>query len=176
MPHHVDHYGVPIVRVPPAVTGRALEDILELAPKEGAARFEFYESNIANKLGLGKAIRYALDVGMDSIETTVVALAQDLYQRLLRHNPKIRVHHPPASGIVTFYIPGMPSRELKAKLDSANFETSLVPATSTPLDSSQTQVPDMVRVSLSYTNTKQDSDDLCHALVETIVSATAQES
>jgi cysteine desulfurase / selenocysteine lyase len=163
-PHHVDHFGVPVVRVPPLTNALPIESVLEFQPKQGAARFEFYESNLANKLGFGEAIRFALDeVGMNHIQSAGLALAQDLYCRLDSYK-QVQVHHPPACGIVTFYVPGVPSNTIKDKLwkgDDIKFETSLVPATSTPLDSARTQVPDMVRVSLSYANTVDDVDAFC---------------
>lgn len=181
-PHHVDHFGVPIVAVPnqSALTSSGsgklpvpIEDVVHFRPKPGASRFEFYESNVANKLGLGEAIRYAMeDVGIDVIQSTLVSLAHDLYQRL-QAMPKVTVHHPPESGIVTFYVATVPSQTIREELwDCGNdsttnriqFETSLVPATSTPLDSSQSGVPDMVRVSLTYTNTILDLDELCEKL------------
>jgi cysteine desulfurase / selenocysteine lyase len=174
MPHHVDHFGVPVVKVPPPSNALLpIESVLEFQPKPGASRFEFYESNLANKLGLGEAIRCALeDVGMDHIQSTSLALAQDLYGRLDKCK-QVSVHHPPACGIVTFYVPGVPSKTIKDVLwqdDDVKFETSLVPATSTPLDSAQTQVPDMVRVSLSYANTVEDVDAFCSKLESILAS------
>lgn len=180
MPHHVDHNGVPVVAVPPFYRQDkndnvpvSVESLLEIKPKDGAARFEFWESNFANKLGLGEAIRHALDEndagGMAKIQSKVSSLAQDLYQRLeqLDDNLQIQVYHPPMSGIVTFHVPTVPSALIKQRLwegEDLKFETSLVPATSTPLDSSKTQVPDLVRVSLSYTNTVEDIDAVCERL------------
>ena len=180
-PHHMDHHGNPIMAVPASSTYSSskvaplpVEDLIKICPKPGASRFEFYESNIANKLGLGEAIRYAIeDVGMDTIQSTTTTLAQDLHQRLQTiktNTEKVHVHHAPESGIVTFYVPSVPSKKIKQRLwdtDDAGgiqFETSLVPATSTPLDSSQTGVTDMVRVSLTYTNTVKDLDVLCDKL------------
>lgn len=180
-PHHMDHFGVPVVAVPTSSTrnnsnhsnrGVPVEELIEFRPKPGASRFEFYESNVANKLGLGEAIRYAVeDVGMDAVQSATTTLAQDLYQRL-QAMENVRTHHPPECGIVTFFVPTVPSKTIKELLwdnkdDAENgiqFETSLVPATSTPLDSSKTGVPDMVRVSLTYTNSKQDLDALCEKL------------
>lgn len=184
LPHHIDHFGVPIVAVPPrnSITSRdnkasvlrRVEDLIQIRPKAGASRFEFYESNIASKLGLSEALLYSASIGMDVIQCTNANLAQDLYQRL-KAMEEVQLHHPPECGIVTFYVPSVPSKTIKQALweDSTGglklgfrvqFETSVVPATSTPLDSSQTSVPDLVRISLTYTNTAEDLDLLCKKL------------
>ena len=44
------------------------------------------------------------------------------------------------------------------------FEVSIVPATSTPLDSARSETPDLVRVSVSYTTTCKEMDLLCKRL------------
>ena len=120
--HHMDHHGNPVMAVPASSTSGSsevaplpAEDLIEIRPKPGASQFEFYESNIANKLGLGEAI---------------------IKQRLWDTDDN----------------------------GGVQFETSLVPATSTLLDSSQMDAPDMVRVSLTYTNTVNDLDILCDKL------------
>jgi len=171
MPHHVDHFGVPVVSVPVSSGPRVplpVERLIETRPKPGASRFEFYESSIANKLGLGEAIRYAMDeVGVKSIQSTTTELAQDLFKRL-QSMDNVIVHHAPECGIVTFHCAAIPSKVTKQSLwgdgTDTQFETSVVPATSTPLDSSETHVPDLVRVSLTYTNTGEDLDLLCQKL------------
>ena len=171
-PHHMDHFGVPVAAVPSIKNDNLpVEELIRFQPKPGASRFEFYESNVANKLGLGEAIRYAVkDVGIHTIQSATTTLAQDLYQRL-QAMESVQTHHPPECGIVTFFVPNVSSKTIKALLwdnnddtDGIQFETSLVPATSTPLDSSNTGVPDMVRVSLTYTNSKKDLDALCEKL------------
>ena len=200
MPHHMDHFGVPVVRVPSsfsaATTADAatttaknnnnnnlagpIESLLEIRPRSGASRFEFYESNVANKLGLGEAIRHAReDIGMNRVQSTILALAQEMQRRLEKlHSKMIHLHHVSECGIVTFHVANIPSQTIKDMLwqggdhnddtvvnnnnnKNIKFETSLVPATSTPLDSAQTSVPDLVRVSLSYTNTVEDIEAFC---------------
>lgn len=51
IPSHIDHAAVPL---------SVNDNKLVLKFKPGCQRFEFWESNIANKIGLGKAVEYAL--------------------------------------------------------------------------------------------------------------------
>ena len=53
-----------------------------LAP--GARRFEQYEVSFAGKVGLGVAVEYALDVGVERIWARVRHLAGRLRERLVR--------------------------------------------------------------------------------------------
>ena len=157
-PHHVDHFGVPVIR---KSTLQPVEECIQVQPKTGAKRFEFYESNVANKLGLGEAVRYAIeDVGIDVIQACSLELAGALYARL-QSVEQVQLHHPPDCGIVTFYVSNTDSSTVKQWLDGI-FETSVVPSTSTPLDLSN--VPDLVRVSLSYSNEIRELDALCEKL------------
>lgn len=164
-PHHIDHYGVPVSEVPQQTwsVGTPVEDVLQFAPRQGASRFEFWESNVAGKLGLGKAIEHALTVGSSQITDSIVNdLVPYLYQRL-RTMPHVHLYCPPECGIVTFWVDGKDSVDVQRALwhfdeDGKRFEVSVVPATSTPLDSARTKAPNLVRVSLSYTTTTQELD------------------
>jgi cysteine desulfurase / selenocysteine lyase len=187
-PHHVDHAGAPVSAVPlPGVVQQPVEDRLQFALRLTAKRFEFWESSLANKLGLGIAVREALDIGIDSIAESIRGKAVDLYQRLEQlavvegRIGLLRLHHPPECGIVTFWVPGVPSSDLVKQLwdpdtaprlgEKIQFELTVVPATSTPLDSSSTGVPDLIRASVSYTTTPGDIDLFCAKLRELILFA-----
>jgi cysteine desulfurase/selenocysteine lyase len=172
-PSHIDHAAVPIKAIPEAMSDidvltERVEDLLDFAPRPGAKRFEFWESNIASKLGLGQAVRIAQEEGLPRIAATIHELAVDLYQNLSLIKG-VRIHHPPECGIVTFWLENVDSAVVKKRLwergaEGIRVEVSVVPATSTPLDSAQSGVPDMIRASLSYTNSEADIMLLCARL------------
>lgn len=166
VPSHIDHYGVPILKVPTEYPdGDNVASTLQIAPRAGATRFEFYESNIGNRLGLGTAICVAREKGLLTIQGDCEHLAKILRNRL-GSIKGVNVHHDTSSscGIVTFFANGLDAATIKDELWLAGFELSIVPATSTPLDSSKTRVPELVRASLSYTSTEMEIDRFCDAL------------
>jgi len=198
-PHHCDHYSTPIQHVPTTATtlvdpplhssssssiqeesslpAQPIENMLEFAPRDGAKRFEFWESNIANKLGMGIAVQEATAMGLDVIAKATQQNALYLYEGLSKlsvadlttnRGPTLHLHHRPESGIVTFWVDGVESAVLKEHLwsDPVKFEVSVVPATSTPIDSSTTKVPDLLRASVSYTTTSEEIDLFCVRLSE----------
>ena len=177
IPSHIDHSAAPVAAVP-KLSGRGggtgsfdLTECLEFGYQPGAARFELWESNIAAKLGLGAAIDYAMnEVGMATIEEKCCRLGAELRTRL-RSMDRIDVYHDNVDeegekltgrcGIVTFGVEGLDSALIKKRLmdgssGGAYFEVSVVPATSTPVDSAKMMTKDLVRASLSYENTMDE--------------------
>jgi selenocysteine lyase/cysteine desulfurase len=83
-------------------------------------------------------------------------------QKELQSIDQVTVHYPgTTSGIITFQVDGMDAGEVKKHLwtpygNRTRFDVSAVPATSTPLDSARTGVPDLARTSVSYLTTSDD--------------------
>lgn len=172
MPQHIDHYGVPVLGIPPLKSLQSpLENVIQFAPRPGARRFEFWESHIAGRLGLGQALAEHLDLGQTKITEQILERATFLLDRLQKI-PKVKLHHQSKCGIVTFFVPGMESAILATRLqesvNSVSFEISTVPATSTPLDTAQTGVPDLLRVSVSYTTSEDDMERFIQRLSNAI--------
>ena len=188
-PSHVDHLSTPIKRIPNMAMDGAdkaaylsidLTEQLDFDHRKGAARFEFWESNIAGKLGLGAAVDYALDtIGINAIEEKCCYLGDKLRSRLFDIEG-IRVHHynidsSKQCGIVVFSVENDPSKVKEYLLkpypkdnSSDCFEVSVVPATSTPMDSAKTCVNDLVRVSLSYFNTEEEINLFCNKMLSKV--------
>lgn len=190
-PSHIDHAAAPVVRVmsqpPNQGVCVGLEEQNEYgllhSYQPGAARFEFWEANIANRLGLGAAIDVSLEIGMDKIENLCSVNGQMLRKRLAAID-RVNVHHynndhdQKMCGIVTFWCDGVEASTIKEKLqndqgDGCCFHLSIVPATSTPLDSSRTGLgmKQLLRASLSYFNTEDEIDLFCKALQSILHSA-----
>ena len=172
-PHHVDHFSVPVSKVPSCISdnGQSVHDILEFAPRRGASRFEFWESNLAAKLGLGVAVQETLGTGINLIFQRVQRKARELYN-LLRQIEGVTMYYKPDCGLVTFCVESIDSETIKTELWKGNtrFEVSVVPATSTPLDSASTKVPNLVRASIHNTTTTADIEAFCERL-DSIITA-----
>ncbi len=171
MPSHIDHYGCPVVKVPSQSLyqqGTPLHEnhVIEFAPREGAKRFEFWESSISSRLGLGEAVRMAMEKGLTEISSDIEHLSGFLRSELERKIPGLQIHHRETTtcGIVTFSYKEVDVREIQTAMWNKGFELSVVPATSTPLDSSNTNVPDLVRASISYTTTEEEILHFCRSL------------
>lgn len=182
LPHHVDHFGLPIRSVPGVMdndedndrnngVARPLERYLEFSPLPGAKRFEMWESNLAGRLALGEALGEVLELGLDNIRQVILQRVQLLHHKL-SSIPGISLHHKPECGICTFAVASLEAGHLKEMLwngnsdnDDFHFEVSVVPATSTPFDSARMDIPaDMIRASVSYTTTEADIEAFCKRL------------
>jgi cysteine desulfurase/selenocysteine lyase len=169
LPSHVDHECAPITKVPPTYPANP-NVILEYQFRDGAKRFGFYESSAAIKLGFGEAVRYALEDagGMAAIAKGIEHNALQMQKRL-EGIDKVLLYYPgTTSGIVTFQT-DRDAELVKEALFAPDrhgnrFDVSVVPATSTPLDSARTKVPNLVRASVSYMTTSREMDMFCERL------------
>lgn len=132
---------------------------------DGARRFETWERNIAGQIGLARAVRYALDVGLDTIATRIQMLAATL-RDLLSAVPNVTVHDPGVqkSGIVTFSKTGVDVAEAKQNLREQSINVSTVPHGSARLDMQERALPDMIRASVHAYNNAEDLDRLIAAV------------
>jgi len=171
MPSHIDHNGCPISKVPSASQyqlGTQLHDnsVIEFAPRDDAKRFEFWETSISGRLGLGEAVCIAMEKGLSNISRDIQNISSFLLTELEETVPGIRIHHKESTtcGIVTFSFENVDAKTIQTAMWKEGFELSVVPATSTPLDSSTTNVPDLVRASVSYTTSEKNVSSFCKSL------------
>jgi selenocysteine lyase/cysteine desulfurase len=134
-----------------------------------ARRFETFESHVAGQVGLGVAVRYALDLGLDAIRERVTALAETLRTALatvdgvtVADTGRIR------SGITTFYAEQMDAAEIQAALRERDVNTSVSTPNSTRLDAEARNLPDLVRASVHYYNTETEVERFVEALEDVL--------
>ena len=89
-------------------------------PAKGARRFEQYEVSFCAKAGLGVAVQYALDVGIERAWERTRALASAMREELAKI-PKVTVRDVGRTkcGIVTFDVDGVGVAEIRARLHDA---------------------------------------------------------
>lgn len=132
-------------------------DTYELAP--GARRFETFESNVAGRIGLARAVRYARDIGLPAIERRVAGLAETLRQALAEV-PGVAVHDLGARkcGIVTFTKERADPRAVQATLAARGVSVSVSAVEHARLDLASRGTGPLVRASLHYFNTEDEID------------------
>lgn len=148
---------------PPFIDGRSAswtsDHKYELQPT--AQRFEFFECSFAAKVGFGRAIDYALELGLDSIDRRVSALADYLRARL-DDTPGVRALDTGIRkcGIVTFDVAGHPAAEVSAALANQSINTGSPELSASRYDVASRSVPAVVRAGVHYFNTEDELDRL----------------
>ena len=126
-----------------------------------ARRFESWERNIAAHIGLGVAVNYAVDLGLDAIKERIGMLATKTRQRLESHPGLVVLDKGLAKcGIVTFLCIGEEPVETRRRLAAAGIHVSVSPRTSTRLDMDERDIDDLVRASVHYYNTEDEIERL----------------
>jgi len=130
--------------------------------RSDARRFESWETNHAARIGLGVAVDYALEVGIDAIEARVGALAARLRTELAAV-PGVAVHDRGRRlcGIVTFSVGSQPAVEVSRRLREQRINTSVAWHEHTLLGGPARFAGDLVRASVHYYNTDDELDALC---------------
>jgi cysteine desulfurase / selenocysteine lyase len=130
-----------------------------------ARRFENWETNFAGKAGLGVAVDYALEWGLEKIWERVKTLAEDLRAQL-GELPGVEVRDLGAErcGIVTFSVEGHAAGDVSRRLSGEGINTSVSPASSTLLDMQDRNLEALVRASVHYYNTEEEVSRFCEAL------------
>jgi selenocysteine lyase/cysteine desulfurase len=135
------------------------------APVEGARRFETWERSVADNLGLGAAVDYALSVGLPAIEERVTALAATLRTELAAIDGiTVRDKGVRRSGIVTFTVEGRSADEVRAAATADGVNVSVTRISSAQLDFGPRGLTSVVRASPHYYNTEDDIERLLATL------------
>lgn len=130
-----------------------------------ARRFEYWESNVAARIGLGVAVDYALDWGLEEIRERVWSLGGWL-RTLLDAIPGVTLRDRGAErcGIVTFTLDGVDPDAVKAAAGAKGFNVSVSRASSTRFDMDARGLTAVVRASPHYYNTEAELELFAEAV------------
>ena len=148
---------------PPVIdmTAATLDSPTQYTLNPTARRFENWENNYAAKLGLGACVDYALEIGLDNIQTRIDELATYIRNQL-NEIQGVQTHtiNPNQCGIVSFHIKGHESLDLKKTIVSKGVNVSCTTPSSTLIDATKNNLPNLVRASVHYFNDMQEIDKL----------------
>lgn len=122
--------------------------------------FELWETSVADRLGMIAAFRYALDLGVAEIETTVAAGAAYLRDGLAAL-PGVTVHDLGTTrcGLVTFSVDGVDPYAIRDHLLAQHVTVSLARRPSTRYDMTRRGLDAIVRASPHYFLTQAQLDE-----------------
>lgn len=132
-----------------------------------ARRFESWEANIGDQLGLGAAVRYALDLGLDAIEERISQLAERLRTRLL-DVPGVSVTDlgEKRCGLVTFAHERWDPAQICPALEQRDIQVAASPRQASLLDMDDRGIDSLTRASIHYYNDDDEIERFCEALAE----------
>ncbi|QNG17889.1 aminotransferase class V-fold PLP-dependent enzyme [Rhodococcus triatomae] len=132
-----------------------------------ASRFEFWEADVAARLGLGAAVDYLLELGVDEVERAVRAGA-DRVRADLSDIPGVSVRDlgEQRCGIVSFTVDGFDPTEVRDALAARDVVVTVSARTSTLLDMSARGLDAVVRASPHYFCSDEDLDVFVGAVRE----------
>lgn len=133
--------------------------------RDDARRFENWETYYAGKVGLGVAVDYALELGLDEIWERIQTLAAGLRERL-DAVPGVTLQDRGAvlAATVTFTVEGAAPAEMRERLARRGVNVSVMDAESARLDWDPRGLTEAVRASVHYYNDENELDRLVEAL------------
>lgn len=130
-----------------------------------ARKFENWEGNRANQLGLKVAAEYAFNIGMENIWERVQYLAQ-IVRAGLKQIPGVQCRDRGSvlGGIVSFTVDGYTAVEVQDALHQQGINISWNGKPNTYLDMSARGLDDIARCSLHYYNTEEEIERFLKSL------------
>ncbi len=138
----------------------------------GARRFETWEMNCAARIGLGAAIGYALDWGVESTWRRLRQLADGLREDLAGI-PGVRVEDrgQERCGIIALTFEGHDAHWVRAELRRAGINTWVCLDNAACLDMQTRGLRSLLRISVHYYNSAEELARLCSVLEETLAAS-----
>jgi len=154
---------------PPLIDMRAADwvapDRYEL--RRDGRRFEEWEQDYAGKVGLARAIDYALERGVEAIWERVRDLGARLRAQLAElDGVTVRDVGEERCAIVTFDVAEVPADHVMETLRRRGINLSVSATSSAVIESLERGLPDLVRASPHYFNTDDELDRLVEAVAE----------
>ena len=135
--------------------------------RSDARRFENWETYYAGKVGLGVAVDYALEIGIEAIRARIVELAERL-RAGLREIEEVTLLDRGAvlAATVTFTVDGVAPDDVQRRLEERAVNVSTMEASSAQLDYGPRGIREAVRSSVHYYNDDSDLDRLVEGVKE----------
>jgi selenocysteine lyase/cysteine desulfurase len=126
---------------------------------DGARRFGSWEHSYVNILGLGAAVRQALDLGLDVIGQRAATLGARLRDQL-SELPGVTTYDlgETRCAIVTAKIDGLSAEQAAQALGRAGVNVTITVPEDNPLDTEDRGVHPLIRFSPHYYNTEDEID------------------
>jgi selenocysteine lyase/cysteine desulfurase len=135
--------------------------------RDDARRFENWETYYAGKIGLGVAVDYALELGIDVIWERVGNLAASLRAALAEIGGVTVLDRGAVLGAtVTFDVAGVEPVAVRDRLAERSVNVSVMEASSAQLDYGARGIAGAVRASVHYYNDDGDLDRLLEGVKE----------
>jgi selenocysteine lyase/cysteine desulfurase len=133
--------------------------------RNDARRFENWETYYAGKIGLGVAVDYALEIGVEHAWERIQALASHLRAELAAI-PEVTLLDRGAvlGATITFTVAGVPAGEVQRRLAAERVNVSVLEAASAQLDFGVRGIAEAVRSSVHYYNTDAEIEVLVDAV------------
>jgi selenocysteine lyase/cysteine desulfurase len=135
--------------------------------RSDARRFENWETYYAGKIGLGVAVDYALEIGIEAIRARIVELAEQLRAGLRELDGVTLLDRGEVlAATVTFTVDGVAPDEVQRRLEKRGVNDSTMDAFSAQLDYGPRGITESVRSSVHYYNDDSDLDRLVEGVKE----------
>ncbi len=134
-------------------------------PRADARLFETSEAPVALLLGLGYALRAALDLGVPAIRARIRLMA-DAVRARLGEVPSVTLHDlgSDRSALVSFTVAGIAAADVRARLAARGVTVGANGPAYTPLDMAARGLAGIVRASVSYLTTEDEIEQLVAAV------------
>jgi cysteine desulfurase / selenocysteine lyase len=133
--------------------------------RSDARRFENWETYYAGKVGLGTAVDYALEIGVEAAWARIQALASRLRAELAQVPGVTLLDRGAVLGAtVTFTVADVSAVDVQRRLAAERVNVSVMEAASAQLDYGVRGIAEAVRSSVHYYNTDEEIDLLVAAV------------